>query len=70
MAFSIGDISFYTKSDLESTTELITKFLNEAGVGKRTLMWEVEEENTINFGYLKTVNGISELHYIMIEVGR
>ena len=70
LSFSIGDISFYTKSDLESTTELITQFINEAGVGKRTLMWEVEEENTINFGYLKLVNGISELHYITIEVGR
>jgi hypothetical protein len=70
LSFSIGDIAFYTKSDLESTTELITEFLNEAGSSKRILMWEVEDENTINFGYIKIIDSISELHYISIEVGR
>ena len=68
LSFSIGDIAFYSKADLESTTELVTQFINEAGVGKRVLMWE--EENTVNFGYLKVVDNISELHYISIEVGR
>ena len=70
LAFNLGDISFYTKSDLDDTTKLITEFINEAGVGKRILMWEEEEENMINFGYLKTVDNINELHYISIEVGR
>ena len=68
LSFSIGDIAFYSKADLESTTELITKFINEAGVGKRILMWEVED--TINFGYLKVVDNVTELHYIAIEVGK
>ena len=68
LSFSIGDIAFYSKADLESTTELITKFINEAGVGKRILMWEVED--TINFGYLKIVDNVTELHYIAIEVGK
>ena len=68
LSFSIGDIAFYSKADLESTTELVTQFINEAGVGKRVLMWE--EENTVNFGYLKVVDNINELHYISIEVGR
>ena len=68
LSFSIGDIAFYSKADLESTTELITKFIGEAGVGKRILMWEVD--NTINFGYLKLVDNVTELHYIAIEVGK
>jgi uncharacterized membrane protein (UPF0182 family) len=68
LSFSIGDIAFYSKADLESTTELITKFINEAGVGKRILMWEVED--IINFGYLKVVDNVTELHYIAIEVGK
>ena len=68
LSFSIGDIAFYSKADLESTTELITKFINEAGVGKRILMWEVDD--TINFGYLKVVDNVTELHYIAIEVGK
>ena len=68
LSFSIGDIAFYSKADLESTTELITKFINEAGVGKRILMWEVED--TMNFGYLKVVDNVTELHYIAIEVGK
>jgi hypothetical protein len=68
LSFSIGEIALYSKADLESTTELVTQFINEAGVGKRILMWE--EGNAINFGYLKVVDNISELHYISIEVGR
>ena len=68
LSFSMGEISFYSKSDQEDTTKLITKFINEAGIGKRILMWE--EESIINFGYLKVVDNITELHYISIEVGR
>ena len=67
LSFSIGDIAFYSKADLESTTELITKFIDEAGA-KRILMWEVED--TMNFGYLKVVDNVTELHYIAIEVGK
>ena len=67
LSFSIGDIAFYSKADLESTTELITKFINEAGA-KRILMWNVDD--TINFGYLKVVDNVTELHYIAIEVGK
>ena len=31
-------------------------------------MWE--EENAFNFGYLKVVDSVTELHYISIEVGK
>ena len=68
LSFSSGDIAFYSKSDLKDTTELITKFINEAGIGKRILMWE--EDSIINFGYLKVVDNVAELHYIAIEVGK
>ena len=68
LSFSMGDIAFYSKSDLKDTTELITKFINEAGTSKRILMWE--EENSFNFGYLKIVDNVTELHYISIEVGK
>ena len=68
MSFSIGDIAFYSKSDLEPTTELITQLINQAGSDKRILMWE--DEDILNFGYLKTVDNVSELHYISIEVGK
>jgi len=68
LSFSSGDIAFYSKSDLKDTTELITKFINEAGTGKRILMWE--EDSIINFGYLKVVDNVAELHYIAIEVGK
>jgi len=46
---------------------LVTEFISKAGVGKRILMWE--EENRINFGFIKVVDNTSELHYIAIEVG-
>jgi len=68
LSFSVGEIAFYSKSDLEDTTQLITQFINEAGSGKRILMWE--EGDILNFGYLKVVDNITELHYISIEVGK
>ena len=68
LSFSIGDIAFYSKSDLEPTTELIMQLINESGTDKRILMWE--EENILNFGYLKIVANVTELHYISIEVGK
>ena len=67
LSFSVGDIAFYSQSDLESTKELLTQLINESG-GKRILMWE--EENTLNFGYLKVVDNVTELHYVSIEVGK
>jgi len=67
LSFSIGDIAFYSQSDLESTKELLTQLINESG-GKRILMWE--EGNTLNFGYLKVVDNVTELHYVSIEVGK
>jgi hypothetical protein len=68
LSFSIGEIAFYSKSDLEPTTELIMQLINEAGTDKRILMWE--DEDILNFGYLKMVDNVSELHYISIEVGK
>jgi len=67
LSFSVGDIAFYSQSDLESTKELLTQLINESG-GKRVLMWE--EGNTHNFGYLKVVDNVTELHYVSIEVGK
>jgi len=67
LSFSVGDIAFYSQSDLESTKELLMQLINESG-GKRILMWE--EGNTLNFGYLKVVDNVTELHYVSIEVGK
>jgi len=47
---------------------LVTQVINEAGTSKRILMWE--EENAFNFGYIKVVDNVTELHYISIEVGK
>ena len=44
------------------------QLINEAGADKRILMWE--EGDILNFGYLKVVDNITELHYISIEVGK
>ena len=68
LSFSMGDIAFYSKGDLEPTTELIMQLINEAVTDKRILMWE--DEDILNFGYLKMVDNVSELHYISIEVGK
>jgi translation elongation factor EF-1alpha len=56
------------KTTLAESLLLDAGVINEAGVGKRVLMWE--EDSIINFGYLKVVDNVAELHYISIEVGK
>ena len=60
---------FYTESDLEDTETMISDFVeNNLGASPRIMMWE--EESVIYLGTVKVVEGIAELHYISIQVGK
>ncbi|CDI06550.1 UPF0182 family protein [Candidatus Nitrosotenuis uzonensis] len=70
LSFKEGDVSLFSRADMDTTNELLNKFISEhvtAGT-KRVLLWQDEE--AINLGVIKTVDGIPELHYITIDVGK
>ena len=68
ISFLEGEIVFYTESDLEDTERVITDFVENMVVSPRIMMWE--DESVIYLGTVKVVEGIAELHYISIQVGK
>ena len=68
ISFLEGEIVFYTESDLEDTEKVITDFVENMVVSPRIMMWE--DESVIYLGTVKVVEGIAELHYISIQVGK
>jgi hypothetical protein len=68
ISFLEGEIVFYTESDLEDTEIMISDFVENMVVSPRIMMWE--DESVIYLGTVKVVEGIAELHYISIQVGK
>ena len=55
--------------DIEDTEKVITDFVqSNLGSSSRVLMWE--EESVIYLGTVQIVDGVAELHYISIQVGK
>jgi uncharacterized membrane protein (UPF0182 family) len=70
LSFREGDVSLFSRVDMDTTNELLNKFISEhvtAGT-KRVLLWQDEE--SVYVGTIKTVDSIPELHYIAINVGK
>ena len=69
ISFLEDEIVFYTEADLEDTENMISKFVDSnLGSSSRVLMWE--EESVIYLGTVRIVDGVAELHYISIQVGK
>jgi uncharacterized membrane protein (UPF0182 family) len=70
ISFKEGEISLFSHSDLDATNELLDKFVDDFVLPstKRVLWWE--EDQTVNIGTITIVDGIPELHYVSIEVGK
>ena len=69
ISFLEGEIVFYSESDLEDTEKMISNFVeNSLGTSSRVLMWE--EGSTIYLGTITIVEGIAELHYISVQIGK
>ncbi|NIP61347.1 MAG: hypothetical protein GWN01_04875 [Nitrosopumilaceae archaeon] len=71
LTFKKGEIFFYTALDQEDVEEFVDEFINDMVKprSERVFMWK-EGENIVNFGTILVKGGISELHYVSIEVGK
>jgi uncharacterized membrane protein (UPF0182 family) len=70
LSFKEGEISLFSQSDVEATSELLNKFIDDfvTSQTKRVIMWQ--EADTVNVGIIIVIDNIPELHYISIEVGK
>ena len=69
LSFKEGELFFFTESDRENTEEFLNKFIDNFVKPRsdRVFMWQ--EENNLNIGTIFVKDGISEIHYVSIEVG-
>jgi hypothetical protein len=69
LSFSEGELFFFTESDRTNTEEFLLKFIDDFVKPRsdRVFMWQ--EENNLNIGTILVKDGISEMHYVSIEVG-
>jgi len=69
LSFNEGEIFFFTESDRTNTEEFLSDFIDDFVKPRsdRVFMWQ--EENNLNIGTIFVKDGISEIHYISIEVG-
>ena len=69
LSFEEGQIVFFNESDAAATEEMINEFIGKFATDtSRVLMWE--EETSLYFGVIQTVDGIAEIHYIKIQIGK
>ncbi|NDB92886.1 MAG: hypothetical protein EB167_09390 [Nitrososphaeria archaeon] len=70
ISFKEGEVSLYSQADTEATDKVLDKFVQEFVLqkAKRVLMWQ--EQGNVNIGIITTVDGVPELHYVTIIVGK
>ena len=70
LSFKEGEIFYVTDTETDDTLELIDTFISSYVKPRtdRVFMWE-ESENVFNFGTIINTEGITEMHYISVEVG-
>ncbi|WP_016939502.1 MULTISPECIES: UPF0182 family protein [Nitrosopumilus] len=69
LSFNEGELFFFTENDKEDTVEFLSQFIDDFVKPRsdRVFMWQ--EENNLNIGTIFVKDGISEIHYVSIEVG-
>ena len=69
LSFNEGELIFFTENDREETVDFLSQFIDDFVKPRsdRVFMWQ--EENNLNIGTIYVKDGISEIHYVSIEVG-
>ena len=70
LSFNEGEISFFTRADLDDTKDLISQFIDDFVVPRTERVFIWEEDDVLKIGTIILVESIPEMHYISIEVGK
>ena len=70
LSFKEGEVSLFSQMDTEATEKLLDEFADRFVLQKtrRVLIWQ--DSDTVNIGVITTTEGIPELHYISVIVGK
>lgn len=70
LTFQEQQVSYDIEGDFESVESAINGFLDKFAKteGARVLMWE--DNDKVNFGVATVIEGITEVHYVTVEVGK
>ena len=70
LSFKEDAISLYSQADSEATDKILDKFISKFVLqkSKRIIMWQ--ETDTVNIGVITTIDGVPELHYVSVIVGK
>jgi uncharacterized membrane protein (UPF0182 family) len=69
LSFKEEEISLYSNADVNETNKVLNKFIDDfVPQTKRVIMWE--EDQIVNIGAITIVDGVPELHYVSIQVGK
>ena len=69
ISFNEGEMFFFTENERAEIDEFLNNFIDDFVKPRsdRVFMWQ--EENNLNIGTIFVKDGISEIHYVSIEVG-
>jgi hypothetical protein len=69
LSFNEGQLFFFTENDRLDTEEFLSQFIDEfvKPHTDRVFMWH--DKNNLNIGTILVKDGISEMHYVSVEVG-
>jgi len=69
ISFNEGELFFFTENERTDVEEFISQFIDNFVKPRsdRIFMWH--EENNLNIGTILIKDGITEMHYVSIEVG-
>ncbi len=69
LSFNEGQLFFFTEDDRSDAEEFLSQFIDEFVKSRtdRIFMWH--DENNLNIGTILVKDGISEMHYVSVEVG-
>ena len=69
LAFSQGEIVFFTENEREDVEELLSVFIDDfvKPRSERVFVWD--DDNYVNVGTIIVKDDIPEMHYVTVEVG-
>jgi len=69
LSFNEGQLFFFTENDRVDTEEFLSKFIDDFVKPRSDRVFVWQEEDNLNIGTIFVKDGISEMHYVSIEVG-
>ena len=70
LTFQEGQVTYQSETDFANVEKTINSFIDKwlKEDTKRVLMWDDGEK--VNFGVATIIEGITEVHYVSVEVGK